>query len=109
LLTDHQAEIADSEGNTSKDEKIVKNKKGVTFSGEENNQIVDEKPNSAATTQRNFYMMNSTGSEERPNFLVGDEDAADSEEKDAFPSMANGTLTKQLSDAALMEKRRRLR
>jgi hypothetical protein len=43
--------------------------------------------------------------------LVGDEDGFEEiEEKDEFPSsMSNGSLTKQLSDAALMDKRRRLR
>lgn len=49
--------------------------------------------------------------EEKPNFLVGGEDGFDDvEEKDQFPAvMMNGGLTKQLSDAALLDKRKRLR
>jgi len=60
-------------------------------------------------TVRNFYMMEST-SEEKPNFLMGGEEV---EDKDEFPTenstTTNGGLQKQLSDAMLIDKRRRLR
>lgn len=59
-------------------------------------------------------MMEPTKEEGKPNFMMGGEDGFDDiEEKDEFPagmSMSNGgMLTKQLSDAALIDKRRRLR
>lgn len=61
-----------------------------------------------AETVRNFYMMEAS-KEEKPNFVMGGEDGfEDVEEKDEFPT-TNGVLTKQLSDAALIDKRRRLR
>jgi hypothetical protein len=64
---------------------------------------------SKAETIRNFYMMEATKEEAKPNFLLGEDE--DIEDKDEFPSgMSNGgMLQKQLSDAALMDKRRRLR
>lgn len=49
--------------------------------------------------------------EEKPNFLVGGEGEdgfEEIEEKDEFP-LQNGILVKQPSDAALLDKRRRLR
>lgn len=57
-------------------------------------------------------MMETTKEEGKPNFMMGGEDGFEEiEEKDEFPSgMSNGGMpTKQLSDAALIEKRRRLR
>lgn len=56
-------------------------------------------------------MMEAPKEEGKPNFLMGGEDGfEDIEEKDEFPSnMSSGGLTKQLSDAALIDKRRRLR
>lgn len=54
-------------------------------------------------------MMETSKEEGKPNFLMGGEDD-DVEEKDEFPiSISNGALNKQLSDQALLEKRRRLR
>lgn len=53
-------------------------------------------------------MMETAKEEVKPNFLLGEDE--DVEEKDEFPSsMENGVLQKQLSDAALIDKRRRLR
>lgn len=56
-------------------------------------------------------MMETSKEEGKPNFLMGGEDGfEDVEEKDEFPGpVVNGGLTKQLSDAALMDKRKRLR
>lgn len=48
----------------------------------------------------------------KPSFLMGGEDNEDEiEDKDEFPvgNSSNSGLTKQLSDAALIDKRRRLR
>lgn len=81
--------------------------KRVTFS-DENHQKQPE-------TIRNFFMMDQQNSqqEQKPNFLVGGDIGYDEiEEKDIFPPQdeVNGSmLTKQLSDAALIDKRRRLR
>lgn len=49
--------------------------------------------------------------EQKPNFLVGGDNGYDEvEEKDIFPPLEmNGGLMKQFSDAALVDKRRRLR
>lgn len=52
-------------------------------------------------------MMETTKEEGKPNFLMGGEDE-DVEDKDEFPC-SNGGMIKQLSDAALIDKRRRLR
>lgn len=77
--------------------------KHVTFSED------DDRIENKAETIRNFYMMETTKEESKPNFLVGGEDSfEDVEEKDEFPSSMN-VLTKQMSDAALIDKRRRLR
>lgn len=55
-------------------------------------------------------MMDKAKEEAKPNFLVGEDEDEEIEDKDEFPSgMSNGVLTKQLSDAALIDKRRRLR
>lgn len=57
-------------------------------------------------------MMEATKEEGKPNFMMGGEDGFEEiEEKDEFPSSLSngGLLTKQLSDAALIDKRRRLR
>jgi hypothetical protein len=102
FCTDQQTEV--KEEATSED-KVAKH---VTFSEEGG-----DKSENKAETIRNFYMMEKPKEEGKPNFLVGGEDGfEDVEEKDLFPSnMSNGMsqLTKQLSDAALLEKRRRLR
>ena len=69
----------------------------------------DEEDNSKSETIRNFYMMETPKEEVKPNFLLGEDEDVE-EKEDEFPSsMANGVLQKQLSDAALMDKRRRLR
>lgn len=48
------------------------------------------------------------GSEEqKPNFLVGGGDIDENEEQDEFPPSQN--ISRQLSDAALIDRRRRLR
>lgn len=53
-------------------------------------------------------MMDASKEETKPNFLMGGEDGyEDIEEKDELSSM--DVITKQLSDAALIDKRRRLR
>lgn len=57
-------------------------------------------------------MMEGPKEEGKPNFMMGGEDGfEDFEEKDEFPAGVGngGMLTKQLSDAALIDKRRRLR
>lgn len=77
--------------------------KHVTFSEDENN---SNKENNSAETVRNFFMMESSTSEQKPNFMVGG-DLEEIEEKDEFPPPRG--ITKQLSDAALIDKRRRLR
>ena len=55
--------------------------------------------------------METSKEEGKPNFMMGGEDGfEDIEEKDEFPTvMINGGLTKQLSDASLIDKRKRLR
>lgn len=100
-LTDHQSEVTIADQPSSED-KVAKH---VTFSeGEEH------KEGSKPETIRNFYMMETSTEEGKPNFLMGGEDGfEDIEEKDEFPSTVNGGLTKQLSDVALIDKRRRLR
>ncbi|CAG9801571.1 unnamed protein product [Chironomus riparius] len=81
--------------------------KRVTFSDELH--LLSKPPD----THRHFFMMeSSTGSsEQKPNFLVGGDNGYDEiEEKDIFPPEdITGSLAKQLSDAALIDKRRRLR
>jgi hypothetical protein len=78
------------------DDKVAKR---VTF---------EEEDSSKAETIRNFYMMETAKEDVKPNFMLGEDE--DVEEKDEFPTtMGNGGLQKQLSDAALMDKRRRLR
>lgn len=82
--------------------------KRVTFSDELH--LLSKAPD----THRHFFMMESNpgSSEQKPNFLVGgDENGYDEiEEKDIFPPEdMTGSLAKQLSDAALIDKRRRLR
>lgn len=53
-------------------------------------------------------MMETAKEEVKPNFLLGEDE--DIEDKDEFPAnISNGVLQKQLSDAALIDKRRRLR
>jgi hypothetical protein len=98
---DQRSEV--TEGDQSPPEDKVAKK--VTF--QEDGESTDSK----SETERKFYMMEAAKEEAKPNFLVGDEDGFEEiEEKDEFPSgMTNGGLTKQLSDAALMDKRRRLR
>lgn len=58
-------------------------------------------------------MMETSTQEKKPNFLVGGDngyDEAETEEKDVFPTnISNGSIPKQLSDAGLIDKRRRLR
>jgi hypothetical protein len=95
LPTDQQTEV--TEANQSLvDDKVAKR---VTF---------EEEDSSKAETIRNFYMMETAKEDVKPNFMLGEDE--DVEEKDEFPTtMGNGGLQKQLSDAALMDKRRRLR
>lgn len=79
--------------------------KKVTFNEEKNTETNSE-------TIRNFYMMETAKEEGKLNFMMGgEEDFDDVEEKDKFPASSSngGMLTKQLSDAALIDKRRRLR
>lgn len=56
-------------------------------------------------------MMETTKEEGKPNFMMGGEDTFEEiEDKDEFPTVINnGGLAKQMSDAALIDKRRRLR
>ena len=82
--------------------------KRVTFSDELH--LLSKPPD----THRHFFMMeSSTGSsEQKPNFLVGGDNGYDEieEKEDIFPPEdMTGSLAKQLSDAALIDKRRRLR
>lgn len=95
-FTDHQSEVTEADQSLS-DDKVAKH---VTFS---------EEDSSKSETIRNFYMMETAKEEVKPNFLLGEDE--DIEEKDEFPSSMNngGMLQKQLSDAALIDKRRRLR
>ena len=84
-----------------------KSQKRVTFSDELH---LLNKPD----THRHFFMMDSNLNntpEQKPNFLVGGDNGYDEiEEKDIFPPEdMTGSLAKQLSDAALIDKRRRLR
>lgn len=94
--TDHQTEVIEADQSLS-DDKVAKH---VTFSEEDNNK---------SETIRNFYMMETVKEEAKPNFLLGEDE--DVEEKDEFPAgiINGGMLQKQLSDAALIDKRRRLR
>lgn len=107
----------DQEINEPELSKEKQQKKTVKFSED------SKKPEDKQETNRNFYMMDHPSSAEvrpnlsvpssevRPNFLVGCEDGnEDVEEKDVFPQgMVTGMLTKQLSNADLIDKRRRLR
>lgn len=94
-FTDQQSKVTEAE-QSSTEEKVEKR---VTFSEDEDNK---------AATIRNFYMMDASKEETKPNFLMGGEDGyEDIEEKDELSSM--DVITKQLSDAALIDKRRRLR
>lgn len=93
--------LIDQQNNTESDNNKVQ--KHVTFSEDEN--IIDIK--STASTVRNFFMMESSTPEQKPNFMVGgDIDLEETEEKDEFPPRG---ITKQISDAGLIDKRRRLR
>jgi hypothetical protein len=83
--------------------------KHVTFC--ENDDDESKKENSDSSKQetvRNFFMMENSMQEQKANFMVGG-DLEETEEKDEFPTQQNTTIMKQLSDAALMDKRRRLR
>lgn len=91
--------LIDQQQNTECDNKVQKH---VTFSEDDNN---SNKENSAETV-RNFFMMESSTTEQKANFMVGG-DLEEIEEKDEFPPPR--IITKQLSDAALIDKRRRLR
>lgn len=92
--------LIDQQQNSECDNKVQKH---VTFSEDDNN---SNKENSAAETVRNFFMMESSTPEQKPNFMVGG-DLEEIEEKDEFPPPLG--ITKQISDAALIDKRRRLR
>jgi hypothetical protein len=100
-FTDQQSEVTEADQLPPED-KVAKK---VTFC--EDGDLIDN----SSETDRNFYMMEAAKEEVKPNFLVGDEDGFEEiEEKDEFPSgISNGALNKQLSDAALIDKRRRLR
>lgn len=87
----------DQQKATESDNKVQKH---VTFS--ENN---DESVENNADGPRNFFIMESPTQEQKPNFMVGG-DLEETEEKDEFPVQE---ISRQLSDAALIDKRRRLR
>lgn len=88
--------------NAEPDNKVQKH---VTFEENDDESAADGK---GAKTVRNFFMMENSMQEQKANFMVGG-DLEETEEKDEFPTQQNSTIIKQLSDAALMDKRRRLR
>lgn len=108
-MTDTDQQKSELSENLEKSGIDCKIQKRVTFSDELH--LLSKPPD----THRHFFMMesNTGSSEQKPNFLVGGDNGYDEdmiEEKDIFPPEdMTGSLAKQLSDAALIDKRRRLR
>lgn len=97
---DQESVVTDQVDQQSSEDKVARR---VTF-----NEGGENKEEGKPETIRNFYMMDSSQGEGKPNFMMGGEDGF--EEKDEFPpAVVNGGLSKQLSDASLIDKRRRLR
>lgn len=99
--TGHQSAVREADHATV-GEKVSKR---VSFSEQ------GDKTGEKTETIRNFYMMESTKADGKPNFMMGGEgeDVFEGlEDKDQFPTH-NGGLVKQTSDASLIDKRRRLR
>lgn len=102
LISAYKIFLIDQQKSTESDSSKVQ--KHVTFS--ENKDETIELKGNKSEAPRNFFMMETTATQEpKANFMVGG-DIEEIEEKDVFPPQQ---ISRQLSDAALIDKRRRLR
>lgn len=77
----------------------------MTFSEDNNGNREENNLTTLTETVRNFFMMENSTQEQKANFMVGG-DLDETEEKDEFPPRV---MTKQLTEIAINDKRRRLR